>query len=168
MNFEAVGPERLVLVARDPWIAHHVSDEILSPRSIEKDHPPDDLCASRFAHPAAKNCRLRRPWPSQSRSMNFIAITSPPQSGAVGPTGPHVHGCRQPHCPLCATEPSYAPSLPCGATARFISPTIRPFNTERPREELAETLAPGISATTPNKGKKRAAAKISFHRLGNS
>ena len=37
MNFEAVGPERLVLVARDPWIAHHVSDEILSPRSIEKE-----------------------------------------------------------------------------------------------------------------------------------
>ncbi|MEY2607491.1 MAG: hypothetical protein QOH31_5341 [Verrucomicrobiota bacterium] len=71
MNFEAVGPERLVLVARDPWIAHHVSDEILSPRSIEKDHPPDDLCASRFAHPAAKNCRLRRPWPSQSRSISL-------------------------------------------------------------------------------------------------
>jgi hypothetical protein len=37
---------------------------------IEKAHPPDDLCASRFAHPERpKNCRLRRPWPSQSRSI---------------------------------------------------------------------------------------------------
>jgi hypothetical protein len=34
-----------------------------SPRSIEieKDHPRDDLCAFRFARPAAKNCRLRAP-----------------------------------------------------------------------------------------------------------
>jgi hypothetical protein len=43
-------------------------------KEIEKDHPPDDLCASRFARPAAKNCRLRRPWPFQSFSMNVMAI----------------------------------------------------------------------------------------------
>jgi hypothetical protein len=28
---------------------------------IEKAHPPDDLCASRFAHPAAKNCSMAAP-----------------------------------------------------------------------------------------------------------
>jgi hypothetical protein len=33
-----------------------------SPRSLEKDHPQDDLCASRFAHPAAKAIlHLQRP-----------------------------------------------------------------------------------------------------------
>jgi hypothetical protein len=38
-----------------------VANPAIAARSIEKDHPQDDLCASRCAHPAAKNCRLRGP-----------------------------------------------------------------------------------------------------------
>jgi hypothetical protein len=58
-------------------------------------------------------------------------------------------------------EPSlFPPSL---RRYRKISPTIRPFNTGRPRgKNQLETLAPGISATAPNKGKKRAAAKLNL------
>jgi hypothetical protein len=39
---------------------------------IEKDHPPDDLCASRFAHPAAKNCRLN----CAAREKTFVTDRS--------------------------------------------------------------------------------------------
>ena len=140
MNFEAVGPERLVLVARDPWIAHHVSDEILSPRSIEKDHPPDDLAHldSPTLRPKTAACAdLGHLNLARSRSMNVMAITSPPRSEQRSQQAPRT-GYNQLRCP----DRKSCPYLP-RRTAIF---GLSAF-TGRPRDELAENLGAGISAS---------------------
>jgi hypothetical protein len=110
-------------------------------------------------HPAAKNCRLRRPWcPSQSRSMNDMAITSPPRSEQRDQQAPRT-GCQQSRCP---DRNVMFHSFPAALPQDLSDYSALQHRATKGRTSVGKPWRPAFPQP-PTKGKKGSGHETQFH-----